>query len=159
MPKSENSEGTPTLPSGLEVSRFMTGIGGIDTQYSPDTGNHECADQEEKGLPLHGSVKSEKTDQKHKQKIGESSQTAVVPTLFSASAACNKTSDQESQDIDDVRKIGQGTFAHACKAKQQSGEQGSCQDETKRVHESGQYRGGCTPHSITPLLVKFVPSI
>ncbi|HZG79915.1 MAG TPA: undecaprenyl-diphosphate phosphatase, partial [Brevibacillus sp.] len=42
--------------------------------------------------------------------MGESSQTAVVPTLFSASAARNKTSDQESQDIDDVRKIGQFAF-------------------------------------------------
>lgn len=137
----------------------MTGIGRIDTQYSPDPGNQECAKQEEKGLPLQWSVKSEETDQKHEQKIGESSQTAVVPTLFSASAARNKTSDQESQDIDDVRKIGQGTFAYAGKTKQQSGEQGSRQDETERIHESGQYRGRGTPHSITPLLVKFVPSI
>lgn len=85
----------------------MTGVGGIDTQYSPDPGNQECAKQEEKGFPLQWSVKSEETDQKHEQKVGESGQTAVVPTLFSASAARNKTTDQESQDIDDVRKIGQ----------------------------------------------------
>lgn len=85
---------------------------------------------------MHGSVKPKKTDEKDKDEISKSCQSAVVPSSAPATTPGYVAADEKSDGIDDIREIGQGTFTQIGKAKKKGSEQRSNQDETERIQKT-----------------------
>lgn len=85
---------------------------------------------------MHGGIKAEKADEKNNDEISEPSKSAIIPTFAPTTSPCYVTTNEKSDGINDIRKIGQGTFTQIGKAKKKGSEQRSDQDETERIQKT-----------------------